>query len=207
MIEFALPGGDRGGAALQFGHVEQSGLVEVDEPVVLGAGGVEFAVQAGQLGGEQLVAGDRGVHRDGLLAGQQQGGVEQGSADLAEDELVEGVGADVALGAAPVLAARAAGRGCGSSSTGARCRCGRASCAAGAHAAGPAFDKAAKQPGAGFGAAGAPFGVVGAGLGGGLECLVGDDGRAGDRDPLGRGGGAPGGSGGRAAGPGRPRCG
>ena len=44
---------------------------------------------------------------DGLLAGQRPGGVEQGGADLAEDELVEGVGADVALGAAPVLAAGA----------------------------------------------------------------------------------------------------
>jgi hypothetical protein len=53
------------------------------------------------------------VHRDGLLAGQQQGGVEQGGADLAEDELVEGVGADVALGAATVVAAGAPGRGCG----------------------------------------------------------------------------------------------
>ena len=46
VLEFALPGGDRGGAALQLGHVDQSGLVEVDEPVVLAAGSLEFAVQA-----------------------------------------------------------------------------------------------------------------------------------------------------------------
>jgi hypothetical protein len=47
VLEFALPGGDRSGAALQFGHVDQAGLVEVDEPAVLAAGGLEFAVQAG----------------------------------------------------------------------------------------------------------------------------------------------------------------
>jgi hypothetical protein len=47
MLEFVLAGGDRGGAALQFGHVDQAGLVEVDEPAVLAAGGVELAVQAG----------------------------------------------------------------------------------------------------------------------------------------------------------------
>ena len=127
---------------------------------------------------------------DGLLAGQQQGGVEQGGADLAEDELVEGVGADVALGAAPVLAAGAqrvvvvavvvAVPGAVAAAH---------LVAAGAHAAGPAFDQAAEQPGAGFGAARAPFGVVGAGFAGGLERLVGDDGRAGDRDPVGAGAG------------------
>ena len=83
---------------MQFGHVDQSGLVEVDEPAVLAAGGVELAVEAGQFGGEQLIVGDGGVHCDGLLAGQQQAGVEQGGADLAEDELVESVGADVAFG-------------------------------------------------------------------------------------------------------------
>jgi hypothetical protein len=47
VLEFALPGGDRGGAALQFGHVDQVGLVKVDEPAVLAAGSLEFAVQAG----------------------------------------------------------------------------------------------------------------------------------------------------------------
>src|SRR5271169_5607738 len=113
---------------------------------------------------------------DGLLAGQQPGGVEQGGADLAEDELIQGVGADVALGAAPVLAAGAQrvvvvavvvpvpGAVAAAHLV-----------AAGAHAAGSASDQAAQQPGAGFGAARAPLGVVGAGLGGGLERLVGDD--------------------------------
>ena len=95
----------------------------------LAAGGVELAVQPGQLGGEQLVVWGGRVDGDGLFPGEEQGRAEQRVADLAEDELVEGVGADVALGAAAGPARRrAAGRGCGSSSTGARCRCGRASC-------------------------------------------------------------------------------
>ena len=71
---------------------------------------------------------------------------------------------------------RAAGRGCGSSSSGARCRCGRASCGSWCPRRRAALDQAAQQPGAGLGAARAPFGVVVADLGGGLERLVGDDG-------------------------------
>ncbi len=70
VLEFALACGDRGGAALQFGHVDQGGLVEVDQPAVLAAGGLELAVEAGQLGGEQLVVGGGGMDGDGLLAGQ-----------------------------------------------------------------------------------------------------------------------------------------
>ena len=170
VLQFALPGGDCGGAALQFGDVDQPGLVEVDEAAPFAVGGLDFAVQAGQFGGEQFVVGGRGVHGDGLLAGQQQGGVEQRGADLVEDELVEGVGADVAFGAAPVLAAGAqrvvvvavvvAVPGAVAAAH---------LVAAGAHAAGPAFDQAAEQPCAGFGAARAPFGVVGGGSAGGLE--------------------------------------
>jgi hypothetical protein len=36
---------------------------------VLAAGGLEFAVEAGQFGGQQLVVGDGSVDCDGLLAG------------------------------------------------------------------------------------------------------------------------------------------
>jgi hypothetical protein len=61
VLQFALPCGDRGCAAVQFGHVDQPGLVEVDQPAVFAAGGLEPAVQAGQLGGEQLVVRGRGV--------------------------------------------------------------------------------------------------------------------------------------------------
>jgi hypothetical protein len=107
VLEFALACGDRGGTALQFGHVDQPGLVEVDQPAVLAAGGLELVVAAGQLGGEQLIVGDGGMHRDGLLADKQQAGAEQGGSYLAEDELVESVSADVAFGAAPVLASGA----------------------------------------------------------------------------------------------------
>ncbi len=52
VLGVALPCGDRGGAALQFGHVDQPGLVEVEEPAVLAAGGLELAVEAGKFGGE-----------------------------------------------------------------------------------------------------------------------------------------------------------
>ena len=72
---------------------------------MFGAGGLEFAVQAGQFGGEQFVVGDGGVHRDRLLASEQQAWGEQGGADLVEHERVESIGADVAFGAAPVFAA------------------------------------------------------------------------------------------------------
>jgi hypothetical protein len=47
VLGLTLACGDRGGAALQCGHVDQPGLVEVDQPVVLAAGGLEPAVQAG----------------------------------------------------------------------------------------------------------------------------------------------------------------
>src|SRR6266480_1001966 len=118
-----------------------------------------------------------------MLAGEQQSWVEQGRADLGEHELVEGVGADVALGTAPVFtggAQRVVVVAVVVPVPGAVAAAHLV--AAGAHAAGPAFDQATEQPGARFGAPRAPLGVVGAGLGGGLECLVGDDGRTGDRD-------------------------
>jgi hypothetical protein len=43
VLQFALPCGDRGGAAVQFGHVDQPGLVKVDQPAVFAAGGLELA--------------------------------------------------------------------------------------------------------------------------------------------------------------------
>ncbi len=155
---------------------------------MLGAGGVELAVQPGELGGEQFVVGGGCADGDGLLAGEQQGRVEQRGADLGEDEVVEGVGADVAFGAAAVLPAGAqrvvvvavvvAVPGAVAAAH---------LVAAGAHAAGPAFDQAAQQPGAGLGAARAPPGVVGADFAGGLERFLADQGRAADRDPVGAG--------------------
>ena len=105
LVEVAAAVLDVGGAALQFGQLDEAGLVEVDEAAAFGVGGVELAVQAGQLGGEQLVVGGGGAHGERLLAGGEHVGAEQGGADLVEHEVVEGVGADVAFGAAPVGAA------------------------------------------------------------------------------------------------------
>jgi hypothetical protein len=100
----ALACGDGGGAALQFGHADQPGLVEVDQPVVLAAGGLEPAVQAGQLGGQQPVVGDRGVHRDGLLPGQQQGRL-LAAALFAHESAAFGVDVPAGLGGDLLLAA------------------------------------------------------------------------------------------------------
>ena len=61
---------------------------------------MQASVEAGQFGGEEFVVGGGGVRGDGLLAGGQDVGTEQGGADLVEDEGVEGVGADVAFWAA-----------------------------------------------------------------------------------------------------------
>src|SRR5207344_1293192 len=48
---------------------------------------------------------DGGAHRERLFAGGEHVGEQQGGADLVEHERVEGVGADVAFGAAPVVPA------------------------------------------------------------------------------------------------------
>jgi hypothetical protein len=50
--QLAAPRGDFGGAALHFGQFDQSGLVEVDQATAFGLGGVDFATQPGQFGGE-----------------------------------------------------------------------------------------------------------------------------------------------------------
>ena len=42
--------GDFAGAAVQLGHVDEPGLVEVGEPAPFGCGGVDFAVESGELG-------------------------------------------------------------------------------------------------------------------------------------------------------------
>ena len=90
---------------LGFGQVEDAGLVEVGQPAPFGFGGVEAALKPVELGGEELVVGSGGAGEDGLFSGEEQfGGGERGS-ELVEDELVEGVGADVAFAAAAFGAA------------------------------------------------------------------------------------------------------
>jgi hypothetical protein len=128
-LQFAVSRGDLGGAALKFCQVDEPGLVEVDEAASFGFGGVDLAVQACQFGAQELVVGDRGGYRDGLFTGEELVWLGKCGSDVVEDELVEGGGAYVAFGAAALLPTGVAvGRGCGSSSSGARCRCGRASC-------------------------------------------------------------------------------
>jgi len=185
VLQLFSAGGDFGGAALQFGQFDEPALVEVDEAVPFGVGGVELAVQPGQFGAEQFVVGDRGVQRDGLLSGQQLVGVGNRGADVVEHEGVQRVGADVAFRAAAGFAARADGVVVAAVVVAVPGAVAAAHLVAvGADTANTAFDKSFEQPGAGFGAARAPLGVVGGDSGGGLEQLVGDDAGAVDGDPF-----------------------
>src|SRR5271156_2665067 len=82
VLQFFSAGGDFGGAALHFGEFDEGALVEVDEAAPFGVGGLDFAVESGQFGGEQFVVGDRGVQGDGLFAGEQLVGVGDRGADV-----------------------------------------------------------------------------------------------------------------------------
>jgi hypothetical protein len=125
------------------------------------------------------------VRGDGLLAGGQQVRVQQGGADLVEDEGVERVGADVAFRAAFVRSAgldRVVVAAVVVAVPGA---------VAAAHlvavhpdAAGAALDQAAQHPLAWLGAARAPFVVVAGDPGDRRERVFVHNGRYGDRDPL-----------------------
>ncbi len=176
-------GGNFGGAALHFGEFDEPALVEVDEAAPFGVGGVDLAVQPAS---SALSSSSSGIGVCSVTACSPASSCRLGDrgADVVEHERVERVGADVAFGTAAGFAAARSGRGCGSSSSGASSRCGRASCDSCAHAANTAFDKSFEQPGAGFGAARAPLGVVGGDSAGGLEQLIGDDPGAVDRDPF-----------------------
>ena len=74
-LALAVDGGASGveflGSALHLDEFDEPGLVEVDETVAFGQGGVGPAVEARQLCGEQFVVGCRGAGGDGLLAGEQ----------------------------------------------------------------------------------------------------------------------------------------
>src|SRR4029077_20965965 len=104
---------------------------------------------------------------------------------VVEHERIERVGADVAFGAAVLFAAGADGVVVAAVVVAVPGAVAAAHLVAvGAHAAGTAFDQSFEQPGAGFGAARAPLGVVGVEAAAGLEQLVGDDPGAVDRDPF-----------------------
>jgi hypothetical protein len=74
VLEVFAAGVGVGGAALQFGQVQQPGLVEVSQAPAFGLDAVQAPVEAGELGGEQLVVGGGGACRDSLLAGGQDVG-------------------------------------------------------------------------------------------------------------------------------------
>jgi hypothetical protein len=71
LLEVSSAGVGVGGAALQFGQVDQCGLVEVDQAASFDFDAVQASVEAGQFGGEEFVVGDGGVRGHGLLAGGQ----------------------------------------------------------------------------------------------------------------------------------------
>ena len=122
---------------------------------------------------------------DRLLAGQQHIGVGDRGANVVEHEGVQGIGADVAFGAAAGFAAGAQGVVVAAVVVAMPGAVAAAHLVAvGADTANTAFDKAFEQPLARFGAARAPLGVVGSDAAGGLEQLVGDDAGAVDGDPF-----------------------
>src|SRR3989442_13779410 len=98
--------------------------------------------------------------QDGLFTGEEHVGAQQGDTDLVEDEGVQGVGADVAFGAAFVVAAGAERVVVAAVVVAVPGAVAAAHLVAvGADRAGAAFDEAAGQPVAGFGAAWAPLAV------------------------------------------------
>ena len=107
MLQLFSAGGDFGGAALHFGEFDEPALVEVDEAAPFGIGGVDLAVQPGQFGGQQFVVGIGVCSVTACSPASSWSGSGHRGADVVEDELVEGVGADVAFGTAAVLAAGA----------------------------------------------------------------------------------------------------
>jgi hypothetical protein len=97
------------GPPCHVGVVDYPGLVEVGEAAALGGCLFDPAVEAVELGGEQLVVGDRCGGDHGSFAGSEQLGASQQLDDLVEHEGVELVGSDAALGTAAVLPAGADG--------------------------------------------------------------------------------------------------
>ena len=181
-------GSDVSAAPLDLGEFEEPGLVEVGEASPFCVGRFDLAVEPGQFDSEELIVGDGSLVGQGGLAGDEDVGLEEGGADLVEDEGVELVGADVTLRAAAVFAAGSEAVVVGAvvvaegpvvAAVGAP-----ETLAAGVNAAGPADDQAPQQPGLVGEAPGAELGVVPAHSLGGLEDVVGDDGGHSDGDPL-----------------------
>src|SRR6266700_2934946 len=88
--------------ALEIRQFEQPRPIEMDEPAALRVGLLELAVEVPELSVEEFVARARNALGERRLAGQQDLGPQEGGAELAEDERVELVGADLPLRAAVV---------------------------------------------------------------------------------------------------------
>ncbi|MDQ6910867.1 MAG: hypothetical protein M3Z84_08835, partial [Actinomycetota bacterium] len=97
------------GSSLQFDELDKPGLIEVHEAAVFAVGGFGFSLQACQLRLEELVVGCGSAAGHGRLACQEDLGAGEGLADLVEDEVVEGVGADATFGTSVLLAAGSEG--------------------------------------------------------------------------------------------------
>ena len=95
-VEFGGPAGHVGGP-------DHPGLVEVGQAAPLGLCGLGAAIQAGQLGREQLVVGDGCLRGHRRLSGRQQLGPGEQGAYVVEDEGVQLLSPDAPLGAAAVL--------------------------------------------------------------------------------------------------------
>jgi hypothetical protein len=100
-------GVDFASASLHLGKIEKPGLVEVGEPTSFPDAGVELAFQTSELGVQQFVGGGRGGTGHGSLPGSENIRAQQGETNLIEHELIEGIGANVALGATVAFAAGA----------------------------------------------------------------------------------------------------
>jgi hypothetical protein len=105
LVEMTATGVELGGPTGHLGLLDHARLVQVGEAAALGLRAITPAFQSGQLGGEQLVVGDRPRSGHGRLARAEQVGTAKQLAYLVEDEGIELVGADAPLGATAVLSA------------------------------------------------------------------------------------------------------
>ena len=173
------------GPPLELQELDETCLVQIDEPTAFRVSGVHLAIESGELCGEKLVVGRRGGRGDGPLARQQDLRTLEHRTHLFEDEGIEGVRADVPFGAAPVLAAgpqrvvipavvvTMAGPIAPAHPV-----------AADPDATRAALEQVAQQPLARLDLAGAPFRVVAAHVLRGLKEIVGDELGHGDGNPL-----------------------
>ena len=74
-VEVAVAGTELGGAAGELGLVDDAGLVEIREAATLTVGSVQPAVEAGKLGGEEVVIGGGRPLGDGDFPGAEQRGL------------------------------------------------------------------------------------------------------------------------------------